>query len=126
RRVQGPYYDRVDPSFPMRTWAHNMELSLLAETGPAGLLAGFWVALAAALALWRRVPGGRAAPPEVEARALALGALAAGAAIVVVGQVHDVLYDTKVMYPVWFAMALGLAPGGESGKTSAPHRETET
>jgi O-antigen ligase len=120
RRVQGPYYDRVDPTFFMRTWAHNTELSLLAETGPLGLLAGLWVAVAAAVALARRAPGGRDAPPSVEARALALGALAAGAAIAVIGQVHDVLYDTKVMYPVWFAMALGLAPGPGSGTSSPP------
>lgn len=105
RRALGPYYDRVDPSFPMRTWAHNTPLSVLAEMGPPGLLALAWIAVAAALALRR---GG----------ALALGAAAAGVAIAVIAQVHDVLYDTKVMYPVWFALALGLA-GGRSSGTSA-------
>lgn len=97
-RAQRPYYDRIDPTFPMRTWAHNTELSLLAETGPLGLLALLWLAVATFLALRRRLP----AP-------LAVGALAACAAIAVIGQVHDVLYDTKVMYPVWFAIALGLS-----------------
>jgi O-antigen ligase len=107
RKVLGPYYDRVDPSFPMRTWAHNTELSLLAEAGPLGLLALIWVAVAAARPLLRTLRG--AAPEQARERALALGALAALAAIAVIGQVHDVLYDTKVMYPVWFAAALGLA-----------------
>src|SRR5207237_1913164 len=57
RRVLGPYYDRVDPTFPMRTWAHNTELSLLAETGPLGLLAALWIALAAARGLLLRLRG---------------------------------------------------------------------
>ncbi len=113
RRVCGTYYDRVDPSFAMRTWAHNTELSLLAETGPLGLCALALVAWAAARGLIGklRAGGGQDDPEAVSARALALGGLAAGAAIAVIGQVHDVLYDTKVMYPVWFALALGLAGG---------------
>jgi hypothetical protein len=42
---------------------------------------------------------------------MALGALAALAALLVVGQAHDVLYDTKVMYALWLALGLSLSPG---------------
>src|SRR5205807_29795 len=60
--VCGRYYDRVDPHFFMRTWAHNLELSTLAETGPLGLLAMLWIWIAAAVALIRRrAVGGLAA-----------------------------------------------------------------
>jgi O-antigen ligase len=96
--VCGRYYDRVDPRFSMRTWAHNLELSTLAETGPLGLLALLWLIVAAArMALRSTSP-------------FALGALAALAAWLTMAQVHDVLYDTKVMYALWFALALGWSP----------------
>ena len=100
-RVCGAYYDRVDPSFYMRTWAHNTELSMLAETGPLGLLALLWLGVAAAVALWRRVRAGDG---------LALGGAAAAAALGVIAQAHDVFYDTKVMYALWLALAISLAP----------------
>jgi len=99
QRVCGPYYDRVDPSFPMRTWAHNLELSTLAETGPLGLLAMLLLWAAAAVFLWRsRDP-------------LALGGLGALAAFLVITQTHDLFYDSKVMYSLWFA--LGMATSRE-------------
>lgn len=103
-RVCGQYYDRVDPGFPMRTWAHNTFISLYAETGPLGLAAFVWVLLAAGWAA-RREPG----------------ALAAICAFVVIAQFHDVLYDTKVMYPLWLAIGLALRPqtsGAGSGETA--------
>jgi O-antigen ligase len=91
-RVCGEYYDRVDKTFPMRTWAHNLALSTLAETGPLGLLALLWLFGSAALLLWRkRSPGG----------------LAALAAFLAIAQAHDLLYDNKVMYALWLAVALG-------------------
>ncbi|HET7787981.1 MAG TPA: O-antigen ligase family protein [Myxococcales bacterium] len=95
--VCGAYYDRVDPHFYMRTWAHNLELSTLAELGPLGLLALFWL-LFAAFRL-----GLRSASPY------ALGGLAALCAWLTIAQFHDVVYDTKVMYALWFALALGQA-----------------
>ena len=106
-RVCPAYYDRIDPSFPMRTWAHNSELDLLAELGPLGLLAFLWVVVAAARALLRsRSP-------------LAVGALAAGAALLVIAQAHDVFYDTKVMYALWLSLALGTAsPRGSPSATA--------
>ena len=119
-RVCPAYYDRVDSSFPMRTWAHNSELDLLAEMGPLGLLAFLWVVLAAARALLRsRSP-------------LATGALAAGAALLVIAQAHDVFYDTKVMYALWLSLALGTAAprgspsatAGSAGDRSPPGRTT--
>jgi O-antigen ligase len=105
-RVCGAYYDRIDPAFPMRTWAHNTELSMLAETGPLGLLALLWTAAAAAWALRNRIRAGDR---------LAVGGAAAAAALAVIAQAHDVFYDTKVMYAVWLALAVALAPRGESG-----------
>jgi O-antigen ligase len=102
-RVCGVYYDRVDPSFYMRTWAHNSALSLLAETGPLGLLALIWAAYRALRALTSSL---RAGEP------IALGALAAVAALAVIAQAHDVFYDTKVMYALWLAIALGLPARG--------------
>jgi single-stranded DNA-specific DHH superfamily exonuclease len=87
----------------MRTWAHNSELSLLAETGPLGLLAGALVAAAALAALARRL--------REDPHGLALGGLGALVAIGVIAQVHDLLYDTKVMYALWLALAAALAPG---------------
>ena len=100
--VCGAYYDRVDPHFFMRTWAHNLELSTLAELGPLGLLALFWLLLAAfRLAL-------RSASPY------ALGAFAALCAWLTIAQFHDVIYDTKVMYALWFALALAQAASPRS------------
>ena len=96
--VCGRYYDRVDPHFFMRTWAHNLELSTLAETGPLGLLALLWLLIAAARMVVR------------SASPFALGALAALAAWFTMAQVHDVLYDTKVMYALWFSLALAWSP----------------
>jgi O-antigen ligase len=96
--VCGRYYDRVDPHFLMRTWAHNLELSTLAETGPLGLLALLWLLIAAARMVLR------------SASPFALGALAALAAWFTMAQVHDVLYDTKVMYALWFSLALAWSP----------------
>jgi O-antigen ligase len=94
------YYDRVDPSFFMRTWAHCSPLSLLAETGPLGLLAALWLGVAAVRALSAKLREG--AP-------YALGALAAIAGLFTAGLVHDLIYDTKVMYPLWLAVALGMS-----------------
>lgn len=99
-RVCGQYYDQVDPAFGMRTWAHNLELSTLAETGPLGLLAMLWLLGAAAWALRRRMRAG----------SLALGGLAALVAFLVIAQAHDLLYDTKVMYGLWLVLGLSLSP----------------
>ena len=94
-KVCGAYYDRVDPHFFMRTWAHNLELSTLAEMGPLGLLALGWVLLAATRMLLR------------SKNLFATGSLAALAAWFTMTQAHDILYDTKVMYALWFSVAVG-------------------
>jgi O-antigen ligase len=95
-RVCGEYYDRVDKTFPMRTWAHNLALSTLAETGPLGLLALVWLFGSAALMLWRK---------------RSIGGLAALVAFLAIAQAHDLLYDNKVMYALWLAVALGASTG---------------
>ena len=100
-RVCGAYYDRVDPAFYMRTWAHNTELSLLAETGPLGVAALLWLGIAAAVSLARRIRSGDG---------LALGGAASAAALAVIAQAHDVFYDTKVMYALWLALGVALSP----------------
>ena len=100
-KVGSRYYDRLDPSFGMRTWAHNLELSTLAEMGPLGLLALLWLFGAAAAALVRR------------RSSLAVGGLAALVALFVIGQAHDVIYDTKVMYALWLVLGLSLAASPE-------------
>ncbi len=107
-KVCNRYYDRVNPSFGMRTWAHNLELSTLAEMGPLGLAALFWLLLAAVVALARRLD-----------QPLATGGLAALAALFVIAQAHDVLYDTKVMYALWLALGLGLSASREWPRATA-------
>jgi O-antigen ligase len=104
-RVCPAYYDRVDPRFPMRTWAHNTFLSLYAETGPFGLAAFVWLLVAIARGA-RRQPG----------------ALAALATFIVIAQFHDVLYDTKVMYALWLAVGLLLRPQTSWAGSAAPAR----
>ena len=100
-RICSAYYDRVDPAFLMRTWAHNAALSLLAETGPLGLAALVWAAFRMVRALLGSLRSGEP---------IALGALAATAALAVIAQAHDVFYDTKVMYALWLGIGLAL-PG---------------
>lgn len=109
-RVCGRYYDQADPSFGMRTWAHNLELSTLAETGPLGLLALLWLLGIAALSLVRRLGPG----------SFALGGLAALVAWFVIAQAHDLLYDTKVMYALWLALGLSLSPPLAPAEGSSP------
>ncbi len=108
--VLGPYYDRFDRAFPMRTWAHDMPLSLLSETGPFGLFAGLWVVLAG-LAL------ARGSGPR---RGLRLGAALATLAFALVALFHDALYDGQVSYSLFFALALAAscATGGAGGRTT--------
>jgi len=86
----------------MRTWAHNLELSTLAEMGPVGLVALLWLLIAAARMVLRSTSP------------FASGALAALAAWFTIAQAHDVIYDTKVMYALWFSLALGASPGPPS------------
>jgi len=54
---------------------------------------------------------------------IALGALAALAALLVVGQAHDVLYDTKVMYALWLALGLSLSPDQRQSPRSCGCRD---
>ncbi|HEY6912759.1 MAG TPA: O-antigen ligase family protein, partial [Myxococcales bacterium] len=108
--VCGAYYDRVDPHFVMRTWAHNLELSTLAELGPVGLFALFWLLFTAFRMLLR------------SASPYAPGALAALCAWLAIAQFHDLVYDTKVMYALWFALALAAAPAQPASSGSAPAR----
>ena len=83
------------------TWAHDTWLTVLAETGPVGLCAYLWLwgaFLAAAVRGARRLEGG---PVE---RAVALGALGAGVALVVVSLAHDLLVNAKIAYNLFALM----------------------
>ncbi len=102
--VAGPYYDRHDPLFPMRTWAHDMYLTLLVETGIAGLIAYLWI-FAAVIALARR----GLAEDSPEWRSARLGALGATAALLGVSLFHDVLYDGEVAMTLFFLAGLALS-----------------
>jgi O-antigen ligase len=94
---------RPDPP-PNPDWAHNQALTLLAEMGAPGLLAGLWVAAAALWALFRRYRNAA----DARDRALAMGALAASAALLVIAQFHDPLFQIPVAYAASFFAGLAL------------------
>jgi O-antigen ligase len=123
-RVCNRYYDRVNPGFPMRTWAHNLELSTLAEMGPLGLLAVLWLFGWAAVALARRCIQYTVyrSAEFGDSHGLALGGLAALVAWLTIAQVHDVLYDNKVMYALWLALGLSLSPAAAEPRRWPPAR----
>lgn len=99
QRICSAYYDKVDPGFLMRTFAHNSALTLLAETGPLGLfIALFFLWRVARTLLSRHRAGGP----------LAAGGLAALAAVCFIGLLHDVHIDNKAMFALWFTLSLGL------------------
>jgi len=114
--VASPYYDRHDPNFPMRTWAHDIYLTLMAETGVAGLVCYVWIlVMVAALALSRR--------REDEGRAVRLGALGAAASLVTASFFHDVLYDGEAAMTLFFLA--GLATVGSAPTVAAAMPEAE-
>ena len=117
--ILGPYYDRLDAAFPMRTWAHDMPLSLLCETGPFGLFAYAWL-IVAGLSL-----AGSAKAPQPIARGLALGAALATLAFAIVATFHDSLYDGQVAYNLFFALALGSWATGNTALLRARGYEPE-
>ncbi len=82
-------------------------LSTLAETGPLGLLALLWLLLAALRMVLRSTSP------------FAAAGLAALAAWFTMAQVHDVLYDTKVMYALWFALAAAASPTPPPARVAA-------
>jgi O-antigen ligase len=106
--VLGPYYDRFDPAFPMRTWAHDMPLSMLCETGPMGLFAFLWL-LIEGLGFAREALGRSREPGNGPAimRGLPVGAALATLAFAVISAFHDATYDGVVGYNLFFSMALG-------------------
>jgi O-antigen ligase len=100
-----PYYDRVDPLFPMRTWAHDMPLTLLAESGLAGLFTWVWmfaVAIGLSLGALRNDRPGWV-------RAARLGSLGAAAALLTTSLFHDVLYDGEAAMALFFFSGLSAA-----------------
>ncbi len=97
----GPYYDRLEPSFVMRTWAHDMPLSLWAEAGPLGLFAYLWLFCAVVGLV---LTGLRASTPT--RRGLLTGAGLGACAFFVVALFHDALYDGEVAYNLIFGLGL--------------------
>jgi O-antigen ligase len=104
-RIAEPYYDRVDPTFGMHTWAHDTPLSLLAETGPTGVAAYFWLWIAVYLMGLRAVRSGSIA---------ALGLFAGTLAVHVASLFHDVLYDGEVAFALYIAAGLLVALGARA------------
>jgi lipopolysaccharide transport system permease protein len=101
QRVLGPYYDRYDKAFPMRTWAHDMPLSLLVECGPLGLFGYLWLFCAW---LWLTLTRARSADPWKGG--LLLGSLLGGLAFFTLSLFHDALYDGEVAYNLAFVLSL--------------------
>ena len=97
----GPYYDRREPSFTMRTWAHDMPLSIWAEAGPFGLFAYLWLFCAV---IGLTFAGLRSSSPV--RRGLCAGAGLGACAFFVVSLFHDALYDGEVAYNLFFALGL--------------------
>jgi hypothetical protein len=98
-RAARPYYDRANPAFPMHTWAHDTWLSLLAETGPAGVLVFAWLWLT----LFRI--GRRAAKRSPAAQGLLAGLLG----LHVAALFHDVLYAIEVAHALFIGAGLLVA-----------------
>ena len=115
----GPYYDRREPSFPMRTQAHDMFLSIWAETGPLGLFAFLWL-LCAAVGL--AVASRRASSPV--RRGLLAGAGLAAGAFSVLCLMHDPLYEREVAYNLFFVLALAAVT--RAGNTGPARLSTPT
>jgi lipopolysaccharide transport system permease protein len=117
--VLGPYYDRRDPAFPMRTWGHDMPLSLLAECGPLGLFGYFWLFCA-----WIWMTFGRGRPRDPWSDGLALGSLLGGLAFFTLSLFHDALYDGEVAYNLMFTLGLGVLAASlrqRAPARAAPH-----
>ncbi|MGI5865863.1 MAG: O-antigen ligase family protein [Myxococcales bacterium] len=114
--VAAPYYDKFDPHFPMRTWAHDMYFTLLLETGPAGLLAYVWIFVAAAALAFGALRSSRGPPLS----AVRLGALGAATSILVDSLFHDVLYDGEAAMTLFFFAGLAIVA---LGKRSAKEGE---
>ena len=119
--VAAPYYDRFDPLFPMHTWAHDMPLTLLAETGVAGLLTWIWMFVAmagVALSALRQ-------DESPLLRAARLGALGAAAAMFAITFFHDVLYDGEAAMALFtFAgLATVRAPPDDDPETTGASPE---
>ncbi|MBS2030628.1 MAG: O-antigen ligase family protein [Deltaproteobacteria bacterium] len=115
-RVAAPYYDRVDPDFPMHTWAHDTPLSLLAEVGATGLAAYLW--------LWVAIYTLGAAAVRAGST-VALGLCAGTAGLHVASLFHDVLYDGEVAHALWIAGGL-LAALGLRAASRNPRAEAST
>lgn len=115
--VLGPYYDRRDASFPMRTWAHDMLLSIWAETGPFGLFAYLWL-FCAVVGL---VLGALRHTGAPERRGILAGAGLGASAFFVVALFHDALYDGEVAYNLFFALGLAAVAFARQPPRSLPH-----
>ncbi len=116
-RVLGPYYDRFNPAFPMRTWAHNMPLSMLCETGPLGLFAFLWL-LGAGLGLALEALRHKSGLPTW--RGLCFGGALATLGFSVVSAFHDALYDGQVGYNLFFSLGLAAWAGVQFRSPAAP------
>lgn len=100
--VIGRYYDLLDPTFTVRTYAHSIVLSAWAETGPVGAL-GFLSGLLVVGVFGVLVVARRQG--TVEQRVAAGTAFVGSVALALVGLTHDVLFHNAVAFA--FASMLG-------------------
>ena len=103
-RLVGRYYDRVEPTFNIRTYPHSLVLAAWAETGPVGLFGFLW---AWSSVLWHGVRRLRDSDAGPSARVAAGTVVFVVAALGVVGLTHDVLFHNAVALAV--ASGVGMA-----------------
>lgn len=113
------YYDRYDPTAPVRTHAHDEPLHFWATTGPLGLAAYLWIFVAFFLAV---VPAYRKAHAagDALASALAFGATAGVVTCLVGGLAQTPYFDGEIFYAWVLAISAGLAVAFWMGTARVP------
>lgn len=117
-RICHRYYDQKpkEGKITMRTWAHNIFLSMAVETGILGLLAFLMVWVAFFIHAWRIYrrlePGWR--------RSFVAGALAAVTAHLAAGQFHDPFYFGQIGFPLWFIIGTVMIIGRQAPFSDGP------
>jgi O-antigen ligase len=99
-----PYWERIDPKYPLRAWCHNSFFSAWAEGGPLlfSALVLYWILLARAFWRWRE--GG-----DALARGASAGAMAGLLAMLLNSLGHDVLFSSETMYGLGFMIGVAAA-----------------
>jgi O-antigen ligase len=118
-KVAGPYFDRRDPAWVVRTACHDVPLTFLVEGGPLLLAASaLWLVLLARGLL--RAHLAATAAGDALGRAAAAGALAALAGTLANALFHDVFHASEAAYAIGLALGVGaVLAGAVDGATAA-------